>query len=523
VFWDGRERFGGNLLSVSPPRLQAVAVTKSYGATTALENVSLDLAAGEVHAVLGENGAGKSTLVKILSGVIAPNSGQMRLDGAVYAPHSILHARQAGVATAFQELSLAPNLTVAEALLLPAMKRGAFGLVSPYQTARAAAEILHRYRLDDVSPIAGIASLSLAHRQRLEIARAMHYAEKVLILDEPTAALTDVEWLFDLVRSTTAAGTTVLYISHRLAEVRTLCKQATVLRNGRSVASVGLSDASDADIFELMVGRTEMAHGRRTHSFARETRSALELNNVTGAKLKGVTLDVKEGEIVGIAALEGQGQRELFRTLVGLDKATSGQILVGGKPVQPKSPRHAIAAGLSFLPEERKVEGIFSTLSTAANIVLPVIQNISRTGFVWPALERHSAARASEGVELNPRYLDFRIADLSGGNQQKALLARAMFTGARTLLLYDPTRGVDVGTKQAIYAAIQAFADRGGSVLLYSSELTELTRLADRCLVLYGARIFEQFTGEAIEERALVAALTGHSRDPAKSKREAAA
>ncbi|WP_245493894.1 ATP-binding cassette domain-containing protein, partial [Mesorhizobium sp. M7A.F.Ca.AU.002.02.1.1] len=292
---------------MSPPRLQAVAVTKSYGATTALENVSLDLAAGEVHAVLGENGAGKSTLVKILSGVIAPNSGQMRLDGAVYAPHSILHARQAGVATAFQELSLAPNLTVAEALLLPAMKRGAFGLVSPYQTARAAAEILHRYRLDDVSPIAGIASLSLAHRQRLEIARAMHYAEKVLILDEPTAALTDVEWLFDLVRSTTAAGTAVLYISHRLAEVRTLCKQATVLRNGRSVASVGLSDASDADIFELMVGRTEMAHGRRTHSFARETRSALELNNVTGAKLKGVTLDVKEGEIVGIAALEGQG------------------------------------------------------------------------------------------------------------------------------------------------------------------------------------------------------------------------
>jgi ribose transport system ATP-binding protein len=511
------------LSRASLPRLQAAAVTKSYGATTALEEVSLDLAPGEVHALLGENGAGKSTLVKILSGVVRPNSGQMHLDGVAYSPGSILAARQAGVATAFQELSLAPNLTVAQALLLPAMKRNALGLISPRRTAEAAAQILARYRLTDVSPIADIASLSLAQRQRIEIARAMHHASKLLVLDEPTAALTNVEWLFKLVHEITAAGTAVLYISHRLAEVRSLCRRATVLRNGRSVASVGLSDASDADIFELMVGRTEMAGGRRKNAPGSAARAVLELKEVAGPKLRGVTLELKEGEILGIAALEGQGQRELFRTIVGMEKMTAGQIVVEGRPVQPKGPRHAMAAGLSFLPEERKVEGIFPTLSAAGNIVLPVVQRVSRAGFVWPALERGGAAEASSAVELSPRYLDFRIGELSGGNQQKALLARSMLTGARTLLLYDPTRGVDVGTKQAIYAAIQAFAAKGGSVLLYSSELTELTRLADRCLVLYGARVFADFEGTAIEERALVAALTGHAVGGQKVRVEAVA
>ena len=498
--------------SVPLPRLQAESVTKSYGATTALENVSLELVAGEVHALLGENGAGKSTLVKILGGVVRPNSGHIRIDGAPYAPLSTLDARRSGVATAFQELSLAPNLTVAEALLLPSLKRGALGLVSRRRTAQAAAEILHRYHLGDVSPITEIASLSLAQRQRIEIVRAMQHASKVLVLDEPTAALTDVEWLFRLVRQATATGTAVLYISHRLAEVRSLCGTATVLRNGRSVATVDLSDASDADIFELMVGRTKMAGDRPPGAPGPQARKALELQDIVGAKLRGVTLDVREGEIAGIAALEGQGQRELFRTLVGMEKMTSGRILVAGKPFQPSSPRHATAAGLSFLPEERKVEGIFATLSTAANIVLPVTQRISRGGFVWPSLERKGAAAAAEAVELSPRYLDFRIADLSGGNQQKALLARAMMTGAHTLLLYDPTRGVDVGTKQAIYAAIRAFTSKGGSVLLYSSELTELIHLADRCFILYGARVFAEFAAEEAEEPVLVAALTGYSR-----------
>ncbi|MDQ0393278.1 sugar ABC transporter ATP-binding protein [Labrys monachus] len=497
--------------AVATHRLLASSITKSYGATIALEQVTLALEPGQVHALLGENGAGKSTLVKILSGVLRPNSGSIEIDGKPYAPASILAGRRAGVATAFQELSLPPNLSVAEALLLPAMRKGVLGLISGRRTVDEAAAILARYRLTDVSPLQSIAALSLAQRQRLEIARALHNAGKVLVLDEPTAALTDVGWLFDLVREKTDAGVAVLYISHRLAEVRQLCPRATVLRNGRSVASVDLSDATDADIFRLMVGRSEAAASRRSAVRKEPRKPVLQLKDLTGSKLRGVSLDLMQGEILGVAALEGQGQRELFRTLVGLEKLVSGDIVVDGRPVQPKNPRDALAAGLSFLPEERKVEGIFPSLSAAGNIVLPIVERISRAGIVWPALERRGAATASQAVELSPRYLDFRIADLSGGNQQKALLARAMMTGARTLLLYDPTRGVDVGTKQAIYAAIQAFAAKGGSVLLYSSELPELTRLADRCLVVYGARIFAQFEGEAIEEGALVAALTGHA------------
>ncbi|MDQ0467896.1 sugar ABC transporter ATP-binding protein [Labrys wisconsinensis] len=499
-------------MSAAPPlRLLASSVTKAYGATVALAEVTLELEAGKVHALLGENGAGKSTLVKILSGVVQPNSGAMRLDGGAYRPHSILAARRAGVATAFQELSLPPNLSVAEALALPALRKGVLGLVSSRRTAEAAAAILARYRLTDVSPLAPIAGLSLAQRQRIEIARAMHHAGSVLVLDEPTAALTDVDWLFELVREKTAAGTAVLYISHRLAEVRQLCSAATVLRNGRSVARVELSDATDSDIFRLMVGRSELAAARPAAARSGRDVPVLRLRDVSGGKLRGVSLDLHRGEILGVAGLEGQGQRELFRTLVGLEPLGAGEIRVQDRPIRPSGPRAALAAGLSFLPEERKVEGIFPALTAASNVVLPVLQRISRAGAIWPALERRGAGAVAGAVELSARYLDFRIGELSGGNQQKALLARAMMTGAGTLLLYDPTRGVDVGTKQAIYAAIQAFAAKGGSVLLYSSELPELVRLADRCLAIYGGRVFAEFEGSAIEERALVAALTGHA------------
>ncbi|MFC7398515.1 sugar ABC transporter ATP-binding protein [Chelatococcus sp. GCM10030263] len=511
TFSFGKERLGEIVLRAGQaPQLAVTEVAKSYGATVALERVSLGLRAGEVHALLGENGAGKSTLVKILSGVVRPNTGAMQLEGASYAPGSIRDAWRAGVATAFQELSLAPNLSVAKALMLPTMQRDRLGLVSPRRTAEAAAAILARYRLTEISPIADIASLSLAERQRLEIVRALDRADKVLVLDEPTAALPDVDWLFELIHEATAAGTAVLYISHRLGEVRSLCQRATVLRNGRSVAQVDLADASDSDIFELMVGRSETIAERR-RSGRIEARTALAVRGLSGSKVRDVSFEVKQGEILGIAALDGQGQRELFRTLVGLERMKAGEIRVDGQPVHPKSPRAAIAQGLGFLPEERKTEGIFPTLATAANIVLPILQRMSRAGFVSPASEGAAAARSADAVELSTRYLGFRIAELSGGNQQKALLARVLATGARILLLYDPTRGVDVGTKQAIYTAIEGFAAGGGAVVLYSSELPELTRLADRCLVLYGAQVFAEFAGEDIEERALVAALTGHA------------
>ncbi|MCX5569870.1 sugar ABC transporter ATP-binding protein [Kaistia nematophila] len=492
------------------------AVSKSYGATVALERVDLVLKPGEVHALLGENGAGKSTLVKVLSGVVRPDSGSMSLDGGAFQPRTILEARGAGVATAFQELSLLPNLTVAENLMLPRMPRGVAGLASASAARSAAAAILKRYELSRIDAGEIVSDLSLADRQRLEIVRAMEHATKVLVLDEPTAALAEVDWLFGLIRQATARGVAVLYISHRLAEVRALCSRATVLRNGRSIATVDLAGASDADIFEMMVGRAVRSEKADRPVRAAGAAASIAVDKLSGGQLKDVTFALRQGEVLAVAALEGQGQRDLFRMLAGLAKPAGGVIRVDGKPTTLRNPQAALKAGrgIAYVPEERKTEGILSSLTAAGNITLPVAGRIARGGLVWSGLEAEAAASVAASVDLAARYLAFPIADLSGGNQQKALLARTLLTGASTLLLFDPTRGVDVGTKQSIYAAIRRFADAGGSVLFYSSELPEVTDLADRCLVLYGGRIFAEFSGDELEEQRLVGALVGHAAAP---------
>ena len=488
-------------------------VAKSYGPTVALDSVSIDIRPGEVHALLGENGAGKSTLVKILSGVVMPDGGSMSIFGERYQPHSIVDARQKGVATAFQELSLLPNLTIAENLMLPKMPKGALGLASRRKAIATAHKILVDYGLAQFDPDMPVGALSLSNRQRLEIVRAFTHAAKLLILDEPTAALADVEWLFELVRRQKAQQTATLYISHRLGEVRTLCSRATILRNGRSIGTVELSGASDENIFEMMVGRSAREAVVSRPALGEGTPVALSVQGLSSGILHDVSFNIGQGEIVGIAALEGQGQRQLFRALTGLSKASGGRIEIDGVSAHISNPGAALhfGNGLAYLPEDRKSEGILVGLSTASNMVLPIISRIARGGIVWPAGERRAAKDAAESVDLQKRYLHFKIDELSGGNQQKALLARVIMTGARTLLLFDPTRGVDVDTKQSIYQAIRKFASDGGAVLFYSSELPELVHLAHRCIVLYGGRIFAEYQGDAIEEQTIVGALIGHA------------
>lgn len=494
------------------PALQGRGLTKAYGATVALEHADIALRPGKVHALLGENGAGKSTLVRILTGAVAPDGGQMQLKGRAYAPHSLIDARAAGVATAFQELSLVPNLTVAQNLLLPHLPRGMAGLVSARQTLKGGAEILARHGLDRIDPAAEICKLPLADRQRIEITRAIDAAQEVLILDEPTASLAETDWLFARIAEATARGVAVLYISHRLAEVREICTDATVLRNGASIASVELSDASDGDIFEMMVGR-RASHQRIPRRHAPQTDAVrLEVRNLAGHGLNDISFRLSPGEILGLAALEGQGQHGLFRMLAGLERPEAGQIEVDGRPVRLSGPRAALrtGSGIAYLPEERKTEGILPGLSAATNVVLPVMGQASRGTLISTAREMAVATASADRVEMNPRYLSFPIGDLSGGNQQKALIARTLATGAKTLLLFDPSRGVDVGTKQSIYAAIRSFAEAGGAVLFYSSELPEIAQMADRCLALYGGRVTQRFEGEEITEQALVAAMLGH-------------
>lgn len=495
------------------PALRAVGLRKTYGATVALERGDIALKSGEVHALLGENGAGKSTLVRILAGAVYPDSGEMFLDGSGYAPKNLMEARQNQVATAFQELSLVPNLTVAQNLLLPNLPKAGPWFVSAKETNRAGEKILARHGLDRIDPQAEISELPLADRQRIEITRALENSGRVLILDEPTASLAETDWLFERISFATERNVAVLYISHRLAEVREICSEATVLRNGSAIASVGLADATDSDIFEMMVGR-KAAHERTPRSARSSSNKVarLAVKTLGGHNLHNVSFELRPGEILGVAALEGQGQQGLFKMLAGLDQPTEGQIYVDDQPVKLAGPRNALktGSGIAYLPEERKTEGILGGLSAATNIVLPVLGAATRSPLISPALETAVAKSSADKVEMSARYLNFPIGDLSGGNQQKALIARTLATGVKTLLLFDPSRGVDVGTKQSIYTAIRNFAEDGGSVLFYSSELPEIVQLADRCMVIYGGQVVRSFAGDDITEQNLVAAMLGH-------------
>ncbi len=501
-----------NIQTAPAKALVAEAIRKAYGATVALQHADITLEGGEVHAVLGENGAGKSTLVRILTGAVAPDAGSIHIHGKPYRPHSIEDARTHGVATAFQELSLVPNLTVAQNLLLPHLSRGIAGMVSGRRNIERAAQILAEHKLGRLDPRVDVSTLPLADRQRLEIVRALKNAGSVLILDEPTASLAETDWLFEQIERVTARNVAVLYISHRLSEVREICRSATVLRNGATIASVSLAEATDGDIFEMMVGkkvRDELSGEGRTRTSG-DIR--LKVSNLSGGTVEKVSFDLKAGEVLGIAALEGQGQRDVFRMLAGLEHVQHGSIELDGKPYTAHSPRAALKAGsgVAYLPEERKTEGILAGMTAASNVVLPILGKVGFPAIVNDRVEFRMAKDAGERVDMAPRYLGFAIGDLSGGNQQKALIARVLATGARTLLLFDPTRGVDVGTKASIYAAIRAFTDEGGSVLFYSSELPELVQLVDRCMVLYGGQVATTYARGQIDERRLVTAMTGH-------------
>jgi ribose transport system ATP-binding protein len=497
----------------APKILDIQGIAKSYGATVAVRRVSFDIEPGEIHALLGENGAGKSTIVKVLSGIVAPDTGSLTLDGRAYAPADPMAARAAGVSTAFQELSLLPNLSVAENLMLPRQAKGKAGLVSVKASEARAAAMLAEYGLGHIHPGIHIRSLSLAEKQRIEIMRAVARHPRLLVLDEPTAALSDPTWLFDILERVTAAGTGVLYISHRLSEVRRLCRRGTVLRNGESIETVSLAGIEDAGIFKMMVGSA----ARDTHaarSTPKEARpEAFGVTNLAGGTVHDITLSVGQGEIVGVAGLEGQGQRDLFRMLAGLTTVRGGQIRVDGQTVRLSNPADAARAGIGFVPEERKTEGVFLGLRTDSNMTLPILSRLGRFGVVNGGRERTAVNQEAGRVDLASRYLKLKIGALSGGNQQKALIGRVLMSGARHLVLFDPTRGVDVGTKAVIYDVIREFVAQGGAALVYSTELAELIHLVDRCVVVYGGRVAGEASGDGLSEPRLVALAAGHGAE----------
>lgn len=483
-------------------------ISKRFGATQALSAVDLSIESGQVHGLLGENGAGKSTLTKILAGVLVPDSGTFSIDGK---PVPLGHPRQsrsAGLSMAYQELSAPGNVTVAEKLFLPKLPRTRLGLVSRKQLYVKAAILLKQWEKQDIDPSAPIASIDLADRQHVEIIAALASEPKLLILDEPTASLHDVQWLFRQIRRLTTSGSSVIYISHRLAEISEICDRGTVLRNGATVSQFAPSEADENELVELMIGRSlDQAFPEKMRTSA-ENSPAVSVQSLDSDRLDSIDIQLSRGEIVGIAALEGQGQKELFYTLAGLIKPTGGRVITHNVSANDKK---ASKPGFALVPEDRKTEGLFLPLSTKSNMTMSKLPELSSFGTIRAKKENSFAVGAAEIVNLDKRALGKAVQNLSGGNQQKAILARALMQEPVCLLLFDPTRGVDAATKVEIYHMARRFTEDGGTLLIYSTEIPELVGLCDRVFTLYEGKLTGEFRGEALSEAALMTGALGRS------------
>jgi ribose transport system ATP-binding protein len=495
-----------------PIAVSVETISKAYGATLAVDSVSFAIATGSVHALLGENGAGKSTLVKLLSGLEHPDHGYFRVFGTETRFASPRAAHAHGIQTAFQEMTLVKDLTVLDNMLLPYGPTNVLGAIrrrraSEEVAAHFAALGLHNLALDDE-----VRGLDLAAQQKIEIARAILRRPKVLLLDEPTSTLSgrDVDWLGDQIERFRAEGGTTVFISHRLREVRAFCDVMTILRNGQHIYTGRVSDQADADVIKMIVGRTlTQAFPPRPPRAATSTTEVLAADKLaTTGKLKEASFQLHAGEILGIAGLQGMGQLELFLACFGMAEIRAGFLRVDGKPLVISAPVDAVNIGISLVPEDRKTEALFMQLSGRDNASLPVIERFAERGVIDTSAESAAVERAFDLVDVARRALWTRVGAFSGGNQQKIVIAKWLLAESRIMLLYDPTRGIDVGTKNELYRLIRLYAEAGGAVLLYSTEVPELVHLADRVLVFYSGYIAAEIDGEDIsEERVLRAAL----------------
>ncbi|PYR75408.1 MAG: sugar ABC transporter [Acidobacteria bacterium] len=488
-------------------RFEMRGIRRAFGATVALDGVDLSVAPGEICALIGENGAGKSTLVSILAGALAPDAGTMTIDGAPYVPRSPLDARRAGVAMIYQELSLAPHLSVMENILL-GVEPMRYGLVDwprmREQAARALAELGHR----DISPDAQVGLLSLATQQLVEIARALAVGCRVLVLDEPTSSLgrDDVRRLFALLARLKAQGHAIVYISHFIEEVKEVADRFVVLRDGRNVGGAATAGASHDEIVRLMVG------GSGDELFHRSARTPGDaILTVTGFEPGGASFELRRGEVFGIAGLVGSGRTRLLRALFGLAPVQSGQVRVGVYS-GGADPHTRWQQGMGMLSEDRKAEGLALALSVADNLTITRLAPLGAAGLVWPERQRDAAKKWVE--RLGVRCADVRqpAAELSGGNQQKVALARLLHHDVDVLVLDEPTRGIDVGSKAQIYRVVDALvtsAEPRKAVLMVSSYLPELLGLCDRIAVMRRGRLGAPQPAANRSEHELMMAATG--------------
>jgi ribose transport system ATP-binding protein len=487
-------------------------VSKSFGATRALDDVTFELGRGEVHALIGENGAGKSTMMKILSGAIAPDAGSMEIDGRPYAPSGPVDGLRCGVAMIYQELTLAPHLTVAENIML-GREIGAAGWLDRRAMARKVREVLDLVRHPEISPDVPVGRLSVGAKQLVEIARALSNKSRILVMDEPTSSLSqeDSQRLFEIIRGLKGQDVSIVYISHFLEEVQRVADSYTVLRDGRSVGSGTMEGTSLEDLIQLMVGQkfTEL-FPRVDHAVGG---AVLAVKDLKGTRMTApVTLTLSKGEILGVAGLVGSGRTEMLRALFGLDEVEGGTLVVSGAGLAGRRPWTRIRRGLGLLSEDRQGEGLALSLSVADNMTLSDLAPYRRRGLLSPARQRRAVAGLVRELKIKAKGPGQRVGDLSGGNQQKVALARLLHQKASVLLLDEPTRGIDVVSKSQIYEWIGGLAREGKAVLFVSSYLPELLGICDRIVVFHrGLLVESRPTAEWTAEGLMAAATVGRS------------
>jgi ribose transport system ATP-binding protein len=476
------------------PLLRMERIDKRYPGVRALDQVDFDLRAGEVHVLLGENGAGKSTLVKVLSGSLAPDSGRIIVGEHELAALTPERAAALGIGMVYQELSLVPALTVAENIFLGRPPRSRFGLVSWREMRRSARASLDELGVD-IDPTVEVRSLEVAAQQLTEIARVLARHPRIVLLDEPTSALSDAERfrLFETVRRMTASGVGIVYISHHLAEVPLIGHRVTVLRDGRVAGTLPVDEADEDALVRMMVGHSLGARARR-----KGPERGAQLLKVEGlsapGRLSDISLEVHAGEIVGIFGLMGAGQVELSRAMFGLEKDVTGDIYVEGRKVAVTDPGTAIASGLGLLTRDRRAE-LVPRQRIPANITLAKVGQRHAWDVLDKGAETRTAATHVRDLGIQPPYLDRPVMHLSGGNQQKVVLARWLHSEARILVFDEPTRGIDVGAKAEVFVLMRELVRQGVGIIMISSELPELLEMADRILVMRGGRIVGELEG----------------------------
>ena len=500
------------------PLFRMEAVSKRYGGVRALEEAELTVHGGRVHAVLGENGAGKSTLIKVMAGVVAPDKGRMTLEGREVVFPDPASAIAAGVVCIFQELSLIPDLSVADNIVISNPPKR-FGLIDRRAQRRIAEQALARAGGEDIHPLAPVKDLPLSRRQIVEIAKALARDPRILILDEATSALTaaDVTRVFAVLKRLRSEGLALLYISHRMHEIAELADECTVFRNGRNVATYLAGSKTDNEVVEMMIGR-EYSHVFPPKSPAKlsDKPPVIEVRKLSwGHRLRDISLTARAGEVVGLGGLDGQGQRELLLALFGVLMGVSGEILIDGKPTPVKSPRVAKSRkiGMALIPEDRKTEGLMLPMAVKANLSFAAIDRLCRWGVIDREAERKAVEDMIQLLAIRTDGLDIPVGSLSGGNQQKVVIAKWLMVTPRIILLNDPTRGIDVGTKQEIYQLLRKLAESGAAIIFYSTDYDELIGCCNRVLVLYDGAVKRTLVEDEITERALVASALNIATD----------